>query len=455
MLSLYNTLSKTKEAFKPINPPEVTLYTCRPTVYNYAHLGNLRTYIFEDILKRTLQFDDYTVKHVMNITDVGHLTSDADEGEDKLEQGAAREHKTVWQIANYYTTAFKQDMKTLNLLEPDIWAKATDHITEQIDWIKKLEKKHFTYRTTDGIYFNTSKLKDYGKLTGQNRSQLQEGARIEKNTEKKNPTDFALWKFSPSDTKRQMEWDSPWGKGFPGWHLECSVMAQKYLGETFDIHCGGIDHIPIHHTNEIAQAEAITNKPLARYWLHGEFLILGQDNRMGKSEGNFITLQTVTKKGINPLAYRYFALGTQYRKPLTFSWPALRAAQNALENLYALVAELEPADGNCPEFEERFGKAVNDDLNTPRALAIVWEVLKSNKPSAAKKASLLKFDTVLGLDLASAKPITVPDTIKQMAQQREELRTNKDFQAADELRESIEKAGYRIEDTPAGYVIKK
>ncbi len=455
MLHLYNTLTRKKQRFEPLQNNQVTLYTCGPTVYNYAHIGNLRTYIFEDVLVRTLQYNGFEIKRVMNITDVGHLTSDADEGEDKLEKGARRENKTVWEIADYYTQAFKQDMADLNLLEPDIWSRATDTIDDQIDWIKKLSQKGFIYQISDGVYFDTSKLDDYGKLTGQKRTTLQEGARVEKNKEKKNPTDFALWKFSPENAKRQMEWDSPWGKGFPGWHLECSVMAQKYLGETIDIHCGGIDHIPIHHTNEIAQAEAVTGKPLASYWLHGEFLVIGKDERMGKSEGNFITLRTAKEKGINPLAYRYFTLGTHYRKPLSFSWDALHASQNVLENLYALTAELGKAKKGVPEFENKFEQAINDDLNTPRALAAVWELLKSDDTPGDKKASLLKFDHVLGLELAKAKPITVPDKIKQLAQRRETLRAEKDFSAADAIRDEIEKTGYRVEDTPAGFVIKK
>ncbi|MBI5037187.1 MAG: cysteine--tRNA ligase [Candidatus Kerfeldbacteria bacterium] len=453
-LQLFNTLSRKKETFSPLHDAEVGLYTCGPTVYNFAHIGNLRTYVFEDILKRTLVANGYTVNHVMNITDVGHLTDDADDGEDKMEKSAAAQKKSVWDIAQYYTDAFKQNMQDLNILEPNIWAKATDHIPEQIKWVQKLEKKGFTYHTSDGIYFNTSKLADYGKLTGQKLNELREGARVEKNDEKRHPTDFALWKFSPAGQKRQMEWDSPWGIGFPGWHLECSVMASKYLGEQFDIHCGGIDHIPIHHTNEIAQTEAVTGKQFVKYWIHGEFLVQ-KDAKMAKSAGNFITLETLKEKNISPLAYRYFVLGTHYRKPLTFSWEALTAAQNVYENLLSLTADLGGPKIGCAEFEQKFMNAINDDLNTPQALAVVWNLLKSDYPNSAKKASLLKFDEVLGLSLKDAKPIEVPDEVRDLAQQRATLRTKKDFAGADALRDQITKAGFRVDDTPAGSVIKK
>jgi len=291
MLALYNTLTRKKEEFKSLKKNEVSLYTCGPTVYNFAHIGNLRTYIFEDLLKRVLLYNKNKIKHVMNITDVGHLTSDADTGEDKIEAASKKEHKTAWQIAEFYTKAFKDDMKKLNLLPPSVWCKATDHIKEQIKWVQDLEKAGYTYKTADGIYFNTSKFKDYGKLALLEKQQLQAGKRVAMG-DKKSPTDFALCKFSSPEEKRQMEWNSPWGKGFPGWHIECSVMATKYLGKQFDIHCGGVDHIPIHHTNEIAQTEALTKKKWVNYWLHGEFLIL-EEEKMSKSKGNILTLSVV------------------------------------------------------------------------------------------------------------------------------------------------------------------
>ncbi len=455
MLKFYNTLTRKKDVFRPIKKNIVKMYTCGPTVYNYAHIGNLRSYIFEDILKRTLLANNFQVSHVMNITDVGHLTSDADEGNDKVEKSAAAQNKTVWEIAKFYTKAFKKNIADLNILPPDIWAKATDHISEQIDWINKLEKKGFTYQISDGIYFDTSKFNNYGKLAGQKLDELQEGARVEKNEEKRNSTDFALWKFSPKDKKRQMEWESPWGIGFPGWHLECSVMATKYLGEQFDIHCGGIDHIPVHHTNEIAQTEAVTNKQFVNYWMHNEFLVLGKNKRMAKSENNFVTLNTLKEKGYNPIAYRYFVLGTHYRKKLTFSWEALEAAQNALENLTAFVAEYGNPKIGCAKFEKQFMEAINDDLNTPKALAVVWDLLKSNYPPEAKKASLLKFDEVLGLNLSLAKPLDISNEIKELVVKREIARKKKNYDQADKLRQQIENSGFRVEDTPAGSIIKK
>lgn len=456
-ISLYNSFSRKKEQFTPLGTT-VSLYTCGPTVYNYAHIGNLRTYLFEDILKRVLLYNTYQVNHVMNITDVGHLTGenegDADQGEDKMEKGAAREHKSVWDIAATYTDAFKKDLAHLNIIEPGTWCKATDHIPEQIEWIKQLEKKGFTYTITDGVYYDTSKFPAYGTLTGQKLSQLKEGARVEKNKEKRNPTDFALWKFSPKGSERQMEWESPWGIGFPGWHIECTAMAVKYLGETIDIHCGGIDHIPTHHTNEIAQAEAVTGKQFVRTWMHGEFLVLDKA-KMAKSGDGFITLQTVIDHGIDPLAYRYFTLGTHYRKPLTFSWEALQAAQNGYENLLALAANLGDPKIGCAEFEQKFLEVVNDDLNMPKALAVVWDMLRSDNPDSAKKASLLKFDHVLGLNLADAKPIEVPDEIQQLAKRREELRAQKKWDEADKLRQEISEKGFRVDDTPAGPVVKR
>ncbi|MBU2542036.1 cysteine--tRNA ligase, partial [Patescibacteria group bacterium] len=353
MLKLYNTLSRKKEEFTPLKKglfksKEVGLYTCGPTVYNYAHIGNLRSYVFEDILKRTLEYNKYKVKHVMNITDVGHLTSDADEGEDKMEKGAKREGKTAWEIAEFYTQAFKSNLHDLNIEEPNIWCKATDHIPEQIKLVQKLIEKGVTYETSDGIYFDTTKIDDYGKMANLKNQKLKAGERVDMG-EKKNTTDFSLWKWSSrhselhperptgsegslSSPKRQMEWKAFGRMGFPGWHLECSAMATKYLGEQFDIHCGGIDHIPVHHTNEIAQSETATGKkPWVKYWLHNEFLNManpstGAQGKMAKSAGNFITLDTLKTHNINPLAYRYFLLQTHYRKQLSFSWEALEAA---------------------------------------------------------------------------------------------------------------------------------
>src|SRR3989339_155886 len=449
-LYLFNTLTHTKEEFKPLRKGKVSLYTCGPTVYNFAHIGNLRTYIFEDILRRVLEFNGHKVKQVMNITDVGHLTSDADTGEDKLEKGSKREGKTVWEIAEFYTKAFQADLWDLNIKNPTKWIKATDCIRDQIRFVKKLKKKGLTYQTSDGLYFNTSKYPDYARLAKLNIKGQQEGARVEVNQEKKNPTDFALWKFSPKDSQRQMEWSSPWGKGFPGWHLECSAISLKNLGKQFDIHTGGIDHIPVHHTNERAQNWGLTNGESVRYWLHGEFLVINE-GKMAKSEGNFITLRTLKDKGISPLAYRYFVLQAHYRTQLNFSWPALEAAQNGYDNLIRVISGLGLPGQACHNCLGKFTQAVNDDLNTPAALAVVQELLKSDKPAAKKRQTIIEFDKVLGLGLNQYKePRALPAEVKRLMAERQRARLNKDFNQADELRRRIEDQGIRIKDLPDG-----
>jgi len=459
MLKLYNTLSRKKEIFKPLRDKQVGLYTCGPTVYWYAHIGNLRTYIFEDILKRVLEYNGYKIKHVMNITDVGHLTSDADTGEDKIEKGAKREKKTVWEIAQFYTKAFKKDIKQLNIKPPDIWVKATDTIKDQINLIKILEKKGFTYVIEDGVYFDTSKLKSYGRLWAKKKKKLKAGARVEMVPGKRNSTDFALWKFSPKGVKRQMEWKSPWGIGFPGWHTECVVMGVKNLGIPFDIHCGGIDHIEIHHTNEIAQAEAAYGKLLARYWLHGEFLVL-KKGKMAKSKGNIITLKDLIQKGFDPLAYRYLCLNAHYRSKLFFSWEALRGAQNSLENLYEKIREIrENYSSNSISrnlssvrtYSKKFLNLINDDLNIPQALALMWKLIKDKKvPSSEKYKLLLDFDKIFGLNIEKIKKIKIPKKIRELVEQREKYRKEHYFKKADEIRKKIEGLGYRVEDTERG-----
>jgi cysteinyl-tRNA synthetase len=456
-LKLFNTLTRKKETFKPLKKSEVGLYTCGPTVYNYAHIGNLRTYVFEDILRRTLEFNNYKVNHVMNITDVGHLVSDADTGEDKVEESAKKENKTVWEIADYYTKAFKKDIKDLNIKEPATWCKATDHIKEQIELIEKLEEKGFTYTIDDGVYFDTSKFDSYGHMARLDIKGQIAGARVDVVEGKKNPTDFALWKLSPNDgTKRQMEWESPWGIGFPGWHIECSAMSVKYLNQPFDIHTGGVDHVPVHHTNEIAQSEAANDKKMANYWLHGEFLII-RDEKMAKSKGTFITLNNLIEKDIDPLAYRYLLLTTHYRSKLTFNWKNLGAAASALNSLYDHVREMDNPKVGCAEFEREFEDAINDDLNTPKALAIVWNILKSNYPSSAKKKTLLRFDQVLGLGLDELKKekVSIPKSVKTLATKRERARRAKEFEEADNLRKAIEKEGFVVEDTANGPKISK
>lgn len=461
-LILYNSLTKEKEKFEPskkglFSKKEIGLYTCGPTVYNYAHIGNLRTYVFEDMLKRTLEYNDYKVKHVMNITDVGHLTDDADSGEDKLEKGVKREGKTAWEIAEFYTEKFKENLRGLNIEEPNIWCRATDHIQEQIKLVQKLIDKKVTYETSDGIYFDTTKINDYGKMANLKNQTLQAGARVELG-EKKNPHDFALWKFSQPNEKRQMEWDAFGKKGFPGWHIECSAMSMKYLGEQFDIHCGGIDHVPIHHTNEIAQSETATGKkPWVKYWMHGEFLVMGSD-KMAKSTGNFITLDTLKEKNINPLAYRYFLLQTHYRKQLNFSWEALEAAQNGLSNLYKEVLKCHSRESANPEITKKFLEAINNDLDTPKALAIVWEGLKNNE---IDYKTLLNFDKILGLELNKKtlkqenKKTTIPTEIQTLLDQRSEARKNKNWTESDRLRDEINELGYSVEDTKDGQKISK
>jgi len=474
MLYLYNTLAKKKQVFKPIKDKLVGLYTCGPTVYSYAHIGNLRTYIF-----------GYKVKHVMNITDVGHLTSDADTGEDKIEKAAKKFKKSAFEIAEFYTKSFFADCEKLNILAPDVIAKATDHIEEDIELIKSLEKNNFTYQTSDGIYFDTSKLKDYGKLTGMNFKKLNEtlmaGARIELSPEKKNITDFSLWKFSPKNSKRQMEWKSPWGIGFPGWHIECSVINLKYLGKAFkgkklfpkktqtiDIHTGGIDHIAIHHTNEIAQAEAATGKKFVNFWLHGEFLIL-KDARMGKSEGNTILIKNIEESGFSPLAFRYLILNSHYRTSLEFSQKALKNAQESLNNIYnfildCLIDKKKPSKQRrtvlpyLKKIKNEFEEAVNDDLNTPRALAAFWKLIKvyyqnRNNPKEVYELAL-KFDKVLGLELDKIKLVTPPKKIKELVKKREQLRKTSEWAKADKIRKIIEKSGFLIEDTKKGIIIK-
>lgn len=489
MIKLYNTLTRKKEIFKPQKDKRVGLYTCGPTVYWYAHIGNFRAYIFEDVLKRVLEYNSYQVKHVMNITDVGHLTSNADTGEDKMEKGAKRDKKTAWEIANFYTKAFLKDIRRLNIKKPDILVRATDTIKEQINLIKTLEKKGFTYKIKDGIYFDTSKLKTYGRLWPK-KMKIEAGKRIKMVPGKKNPTDFSLWKLTPSGTKRQMEWPSPWGRGFPGWHTECVVMSIKNLGIPFDIHCGGIDHILIHHTNEIAQAEAIYNKTLSRYWLHNEFVFFGK-GRMGKSEGNIIILEDLIKKGLNPLAYRYLCLTCHYRSRLKFSLKILAAAQNSLKNLYEKIQEIKEIKNKLENkdllrrtlsrpssrrqdknllradeknkkekiskksYQKKFLEFINDDLNTPKALALVWEMIKNKRLNIKNKEELiLDFDKVLGLNLDKIKKLSIPQNIRELVRKREDYRKQKNWQEADKIRKKIEGMGYKIEDTQKGPKIK-
>jgi len=467
MFRIYNTLSRKIEEFKPINPPYVGMYTCGITAYDHTHIGHMRTYVNTDLLRRTLEYNGFLVKQVENVTDVGHLSSDADTGEDKLQKKAKKERKTAWEIAKIYAKEFFEVMDKLNVLKPHIIAYATDHIKEMIELIKKLEEKGFTYKISgDGIYFDTAKLADYGKLAGMPRDKILAGARVKMVSGKRNPTDFALWKFSPKNQKRDMEWNSPWGVGFPGWHIECSAMAMKYLGETFDIHTGGIDHIPIHHTNEIAQAEAATGKPFVKYWFHNEFMMV-EGRKMSKSLGNFFWIKDVEDKGFEPLALRYLFLTSHYRLKMNFTWEGLKAAQTAYWKLEEMVrgwrkgreviseVDLEKIEN----FRRKFQEKINNDLNIPEALAVVWEMAKSNIPDPDKLDLILDFDKVLGLDLEKAlkdqERESIPQEIMEIVEKREDLRKQKKWDEADRIRKEIENLGFIIEDTPSGPVIKR
>ncbi len=512
MLKLYNSLTRKVEEFKPVHLDSlnVGMYTCGPTVYDFAHIGNFRTYTTSDLLLRTLQYNGYEVDSVMNITDVGHLTGDnlgnADTGEDRMEKSARKEGKSAWEIAKFYTDAFLKDYKALNLTPPTHLARATDHIKEQIDLIKTLEEKGFTYQTSDGIYFDTTKFKDYGKLS--NLDEIKEGARVEVNPEKHNPRDFALWKFSypkgrsfatvqdEKETKRQMEWESPWGVGFPGWHIECSAMAMKYLGQSFDIHVGGTDLRETHHPNEIAQSEAATGQEFVKYWVHSAFILV-QGERMSKSKGNNYKLYDLEKQGYDTLALRYLYMQAHYRQEMNFTFVALQASQNALTKLREAFIRLEidlpsgviaspaegigarqshtiessirdrvvdkaPRDDNTKDFEKQFLDAINDDLNFPKATAVMWDLLKADVSDSAKKKMLLKFDKVLGLDLEHAQIIRnredvedVPRDVREMVNKRKQLRNDREFKAADQLRDKILRLGYELDDTEKGTRIKK
>jgi len=453
MLKLYNTFTRKKEVFKPLKGKEVGMYNCGPTVYWYQHIGNLRTYLFSDILKKVLEFNGLKVKQVMNVTDVGHLTSDADTGEDKIERAAKKEGKKAEDISNYYWKIFREDFKKLNISEPDIWCKATEHIKEQIELIKKLEEKGYTYKTSDGIYFDTSKLKDYGKLARLNIKGLKAGKRINIG-EKKNKTDFALWKFSENPGERQQEWDSPWGLGFPGWHVECSAMSSKYLGDQFDIHTGGEDHISVHHTNEIAQSESATGKkPWVRFWMHGAFLTF-KGEKVSKSKGGLYTISELKEKGFNPLSYRYLCLTSHYRKPLNFSLKNLEASQNALQRLKNIISEINDKGKADEKYLKEFEKAMNDDLNTPRALQVLWKFVRDEK-AEGKIKTIKKMDEVLGLDLLKKEKVDVPAEIKKLVEKREKARKDKDWKQADKIRDEIKKKGYVVEDVQDGAKITK
>ena len=451
-LKLYNTLTRKKDLFKPIGKI-VGIYGCGPTVYWYQHIGNLRRYIFEDILLRTLLFNKYNVKHIINVTDVGHLTSDADEGEDKIEKTAKKEGKTAKEISEYYFNIFHDDLKKLNFTEPDVWPKATEHIKEQIDLIKKLEEKGLTYRTSDGIYFDTSKFGGYEKFARLNVEGLQAGKRIDVG-EKKNKTDFALWKFSEKEGVRQQEWDSPWGIGFPGWHIECSAMSSKYLGEKFDIHTGGIDHINVHHTNEIAQSESASGKsPWVKYWLHCNHLVL-KEGKMSKSSGDIIRLKTLEEKGYSAMEYKYLCLLTHYRKRIDFDFKMMKSAQTAYKKLKKKISEIKDDKKINKKYLKDFTDAINDDLNTPRALQVLWKLVRDKK-AKGKIKTIKKIDELLSLNLLKKEEIKIPADVKKLVEERENLRRKKEWAQADNLRKKIKEKGFVVEDVGEGSEVRR
>ena len=456
-LILYDNFTRSLREFEPLHPEGgVGVYTCGPTVYDYQHIGNFRTFLFEDVLKRVLRWNGYRVRHVMNITDVGHLTSDADTGEDKMEKGARRTGRTAWDIAALYTQAFLDDLDALGIERPDVLPRATGHIPAQIEFIADLERKGYTYRTVDGIYFDTSRQADYGYLARLDKAGLEAGRRVDLG-DKRSATDFALWKFSPEGSTRQMEWDSPWGKGFPGWHIECSAMAQHYLGDYFDIHCGGEDHIPVHHTNEIAQTEARVGTRLANFWMHGYFL-LQNDAKMAKSAGEFLRVQALVDRGYDPLTFRYLCLTGHYRSQLNFTWDALDAAATGLARMRSGFHALDSTPAAADEaLIARFTAQVNDDLNLPRALAIAWETLRGELPGPVRRATLARFDQVFGLGLEAWRPKAeaVPEDIDALACERLAARKAKNWAEADRLRALLRDAGWDMEDRPDGYTLKR
>ncbi len=454
-LKLYNTLTRQKEEFKSIDKNRVRMYSCGPTVYYFAHIGNLRAYLFMDNLRRVLKYNGYEVLHAMNITDVGHLESDADEGEDKMLKAARRENKDPYEIAKFYTERFLTDLEKLNIDMPEIICKATDHIKEMEEYVQKIIENGYAYETKDTIYFDTSKLDKYGILSNINVDEQKAGARVEFDTEKKNVTDFALWIKAPEN--HIMKWDTFWGKCYPGWHIECSAMSRKYLGELFDIHTGGIDHIPIHHENEIAQSKGYSGHIPANWWMHCEFLLI-DGGKMSKSLNNVYTLSDLEEKGFTALDYRMFNFTSHYRNKLNFTWKSLEAAKIALSRLKEAYRKhasgQEKVDSQViEEYKRKFNEAINDDLNMPLAMGIVWEVAKNQTKSKQFAELLLKFDEVLGLKIDSEEKIELPSEIKQLVEERKNARANKDWKKSDELRDILSEKGYIVKDTKDGMEI--
>ena len=464
MIKLYNTLTKQKSDFIPLNGNEVRIYSCGPTVYGYAHIGNFRAYTFVDNLRRTLEYNGYTLKHVMNITDVGHLESDADEGEDKMEKAAKKENKDPYEIAKFYTDAFFKDMGRLNIERPEIIAKATDHIEDMLEFAKEIVKNGYGYETSKGIYFDISKLDKYPVLSNRNVEDQIAGARVDVDPEKRNPYDFAIWIKAPEN--HIMKWDSPWGLSYPGWHLECSAMSRKYLGEVFDIHTGGVDHIPTHHENEIAQSKGAFGKIPAKVWMHVEFLQV-DGGKMSKSLGNVYTLNQLQEKGIEPLAFKLFCYTAHYRTKLNFTFEGAMASQKALNRLRESYikhknSEEDIEEYKIEEYKEKFLEAINDDLNFPLAMSIIWEIARNEKQSNKIAELLLQFDRVLGLDLKNSekyienqKNIDLPEEITELLEKRKKARDEKNWDLSDKLRDELNEKGYIVKDTKTGMTIEK
>lgn len=461
-MKLYNTLTRQKEEFVPINGNQVKMYSCGPTVYNYAHIGNLRTYVFMDILRRTLKYNGYELLNVMNITDVGHLVSDEDEGEDKMVKGAREQKKTPWEIAEYYTDVFMEDIAALNIGRPEIIPKATDHIKEMISFVEGLLEKGYAYETSDGIYFDISKFDGYGKLSRLNLEEQMAGARVEVNDEKRHPADFALWKKAPKE--HVMQWESPWGMGYPGWHIECSAMGRKYLGDRFDIHTGGVDHIPVHHENEIAQSEALLGEPAVNFWLHGEFMMVN-NGKMSKSLGNTYTIANIKERGYNPLAFRYMCLNAHYRNKLNFTWDVMQASQVSYDRFIEGALQHKEGTAEIPDdvqtsFLTEFEDAINDDLNIPKALGIAWNMVRYPEKSKDIYELLLKMDDVFGLGIkyAEQKSAEEPELdaeIERLIEERQQARKEKNWKLSDEIRDKLKEMGIELQDTPQGVKWKR
>lgn len=455
-MKIYNTYDRKKEDLRPIDGDRVRMYSCGPTVYSYAHIGNMRTYVFMDLLRRVLEWNGFELLHAMNITDVGHLTDDGDDGEDKMLKGAREQKKTPWEIAQYYTDVFFRDMDALNIQRPEVVPKATEHIPEMIEFVQGLVKNGYGYETSDGIYFDVQKFKGYGRLSGLSLDDQQAGARVEVNPEKHHPADFALWKKAPKE--HIMQWESPWGMGYPGWHIECSAMSRKYLGDTFDIHTGGVDHIPVHHENEIAQSEGLMGHSAVNYWMHGEFMLV-DGGKMSKSLKNTYTLADLQERGFSPMVFRYFCLNAHYRSKLNFTWDGMQSAKTAYQRLLQAVAGHRDAD--APADEEQlyklygeFEEAINDDLNIPKALGCVWSMARLGQKSKEVFNTILKCDQVLGLNLGEGPEEEetggLEAEVEALIQARQEARKAKNFQEADRIRDELKAKGILLEDTKEG-----